>query len=83
VAAILRGRINPRQRTLGGSTFWLCATAAVSRRIGSVNRFGDDALKAELAGVLQNELAVADVVAIELQARLVREQQLKKRLALD
>jgi hypothetical protein len=36
-----------------------------------IDRFGDYALKAKLAGVLQDELAVPGVVAIELEARLV------------
>jgi hypothetical protein len=33
--------------------------------------------------VLEDELAIARVMAVELKARLVREQRLQKRLALD
>jgi hypothetical protein len=39
--------------------------------------------KTELAGVLQDEFAVACLVAVELNARLARDQWLKQHLALD
>ena len=39
--------------------FGFAPEAAVSRRIGRVDRLGDDALEAKLAGVLQDDLAVA------------------------
>jgi hypothetical protein len=41
------------------------------------------AFKPKLARVLQDELAVACVMGVEPKARLVREQRLQKRLALD
>jgi hypothetical protein len=44
--------------------------AAVSRRIGRIDRLRDDAFKTELAGVRQDEPAVACVVAVELKAGL-------------
>ena len=67
----------------GGSKLWLCArghgsAAYKARRSSWIHPF-----EAELAGVLQDELAVACVVAIELKAGLVCDQRLKKRLALD
>src|ERR1700722_13989703 len=63
--------------------FGFTPEATVSWRIGRVDRLRDDALKAELAGVFQNELAVAGVVAIELKAGLDCHQGLKQRFALD
>jgi hypothetical protein len=48
----------------------LAPKAAVARRVGGVDRLGDDALEAELAGVLQDEFAVAAVMAVELKAGL-------------
>jgi hypothetical protein len=41
------------------------------------------ALEAELAGVFQDKLAVTSFMAIELKARLVLDQRLEKRFALD
>ena len=67
----------------GGSKLWLCArghgsAAYKARRSSWIHPF-----EAELAGVLQDELAVACVVAIELKAGLVCDERLKERLALD
>jgi hypothetical protein len=53
--------------------FGFAPQAAVSRCIRRVDRLRDDALKPELAGVLQDEFAVTCLVAVELKARLVRE----------
>ena len=63
--------------------FGFAPEAAVSRGLGSVDRLGDDALETELAGVSQDKLAVAGLMPVELKARLVRGQRLKKRLALE
>jgi hypothetical protein len=46
--------------------FGFAPQASVSRRVGRIDRLGDHALKTELAGVLQDEFAVACVVAVEL-----------------
>jgi hypothetical protein len=51
--------------------------------IRGVDRLGDDALKAEFAGVPQDEFAVPCLMAVELKARLAYEQRLENRLALD
>jgi hypothetical protein len=66
-------RIGPADdhELLAVERFGLAPQAAVSPRIGSVNRLRDHALEAELAGVLQDEFAVAGVMAIELKAGLV------------
>ena len=42
--------------------------ASVSRRIAGVDRLRDDAFKAEFACVLQDEFAVAGIVAVVLKA---------------
>jgi hypothetical protein len=63
--------------------FGFAPQASVSRRIGRVDRLRDHALKAELAGMRQDELAIAGLMAIELEAGLVCHQGLKQRLALD
>jgi hypothetical protein len=68
---------------LAVQSFGFAPEAAVSRRIGGVDRLGDDALETELAGVLQDELAVSGIVAIELKAGLICDQRLEQRLALD
>jgi hypothetical protein len=44
--------------------FGFAPEAAISRRVRRINRLGDHALEAELAGVLQDELAVAAVMAV-------------------
>ena len=51
--------------------FGFAPKATVSRRVGRIDRLGDHAFEAELAGVLQDEFAVARLVAIELKAGLV------------
>jgi len=61
----------------------LAPEAAVTQRVGRINRFGDGAFKTELAGVLQDEFAVAGLVAIVLNARLSDDQGLEQCLALD
>ena len=63
--------------------FGFAPQAAISRRIGDVNRLGNDALETELIGVSQDEFAVASLMSVELKARLVRGQRLKQRLALE
>jgi hypothetical protein len=63
--------------------FGFAPQAAVAGRIGRVDRFRDDPLKAELAGVLEDEFAVARVMAVVLKARLVGDQRLEQLLALD
>jgi hypothetical protein len=40
----------------------------ISRRIGRVDRLGDDAFEAELDGVLQDEFAVAGIMVGRLGA---------------
>src|SRR5580692_5911667 len=78
-------RIGPADdhELLAVERFGLAPQAAVSPRIGSVNRLRDHALEAELAGVLQDEFAVAGVMAIELKAGLVCYQRLEQRPALN
>jgi hypothetical protein len=51
--------------------FGFASKAAVSWSVGRVNRLGDHALKTKLAGVLQDEFAVAGIMSIELKTRLV------------
>src|ERR1700722_364923 len=63
--------------------FGLAPQAAVSRYITRLDRLRDNALKTEFPGVLEDELAVASLMAVELNARLACDQGLKKRLALD
>src|ERR1700722_37708 len=63
--------------------FGLAPQAAVSRYITRLDRLRDNALKTEFPGVLEDELAVASLMAVELNARLACDQRLKKRLALD
>jgi hypothetical protein len=48
--------------------FGLAPEAAISWRVGSIDRLGDQTLKAELAGVAQDEFAVAGLMAVELKA---------------
>ena len=92
VAEQQRAEIRPRPFRVGPADddellaverFGFAPQAAVSRRIGRVDRLGDHALEAELAGVLQDEFAVAGVMAVELKAGLVCDQGLEQRLALD
>jgi hypothetical protein len=54
--------------------FGFAPQASVSRGVGRVDRFGDDALKTELASVLEDEFAVACVVTIKLKAELIHDQ---------
>src|SRR4029077_1033664 len=68
---------------LAAQGFGFAPQASVSRRVRRIDVLRDHALKTELAGVLQDEFAVACVVAIELKAGLVRDQRLKERLTLD
>jgi hypothetical protein len=63
--------------------FGLAPQAAVSRRVRRMERLRHHALKTELARVLQDEFAVARLMAIELKAELARHQRLEQRLALD
>jgi hypothetical protein len=51
--------------------------------MGRVNRLRDHALETELPGVLQDKLAVAGVVAVELKAELAFYDRLKECLAFD
>jgi hypothetical protein len=46
--------------------FGFAPQATVSRRVERADRLGHHPFKAELAGVLQDEFAVACVVAVEL-----------------
>jgi hypothetical protein len=50
--------------------------------MGRIDRLGDNAFETELAGVLQNEFAVAYVMAVELKAGLADDQGLKQPLPL-
>src|ERR1700727_3068780 len=78
-------RIGPADdnELLSVEPFGLAPEAAVSWRVGRVDRLGHYALKAELAGVLQDKFPVAGLVAVELKAELARHQRLEQRLALD
>ena len=53
---------------LSVEAFGFAPEAAVARRIGRVDRLGDDALEAQFAGVLEDKLAVAGDVVIVLKA---------------
>jgi hypothetical protein len=48
----------------------LCAIDPDARRIGCVDRLGDNTLVAKLAGVLEDEFAVACIMAVVLKAGL-------------
>ena len=63
--------------------FGFSPKAAVSWRIGRVDRLRNNTLKTELAGVLQDQFAIACLISVELNAGLVEEQWLQKHLALD
>jgi hypothetical protein len=63
--------------------FGFAPQAVVSWRVRRIDGLGDHTLETELASVLQDEFAVACMVAIELKAGLVGDQGLKKRLALE
>jgi hypothetical protein len=63
--------------------FGFAPEAPVSRRVGRIDGLGHHPFEAELAGVLQDKLAVACVMSVELKARLADHQRLKQRLALD
>jgi hypothetical protein len=78
-------RIRPTDdnELLAVQPFGFAPEARVSWRVRRADCLRNYALKAELAGVPQNEFAVAGLMAVEPKARLVRDQWLKKRLALD
>jgi hypothetical protein len=57
--------------------------ATVTRRIRRVDRLGDHAFETELAGVLEDEFAIACVMTVELEPGPVPHQGLKHDLALD
>jgi hypothetical protein len=80
---ILPDLTSRRQRILDVERLGFAPEAAVAGRIGRVDRFRDDPLKAELAGVLEDEFAVARVMAVVLKAMLVCDQWLEQFLALD
>jgi hypothetical protein len=51
--------------------FGFAPEAAVPRRVMRIDRLRDHALEAELAGMFQDEFAIAGLMAVELKARLV------------
>jgi hypothetical protein len=63
--------------------FGFTLEAPVSRRIGRIDRVGNDAFESKLTGVLPDKLAIACLVAVELKAGNVRDQRLEKSLAFD
>ena len=80
VAEQQRAEMRPRSFRVGPADdnellavqrFGFAPQAAVSRRIRRVDRLRDHAFKTELAGVLQDEFAVACFMAVELKAGLV------------
>ena len=92
VAKQQRAEIRPRSfrvrpaddnELLAVQRFGFAPQATISRRVRRVDRLRDDALKTELSGVLEDELAVARFMAVELKPGLVCEQRLKQFLALD
>jgi hypothetical protein len=70
-AVILQGRTNRRRRIPGGSTISLCATARDFLARKAHRSSGDQALKTELAGVAEDEFAIAGLMAVELDAERV------------
>jgi hypothetical protein len=63
--------------------FGLSPQPTISRHIGRVDRLRHHALEPELARVLEDKLAAADLPAVKLKAWLVEEQRFQERLALD
>jgi hypothetical protein len=68
-------RIGPADddELLAVEPFGLAPKAAVSWRIGRVDRLGDRAVKTELARVLEDKPAVAGLMAVEQEAGLTRD----------
>jgi hypothetical protein len=57
--------------------------AAIARPIGRGGRLRDNALEAQLAGMAADKLAVANLMAIELQTGNVGNDRFEQRLPLD
>ena len=63
--------------------FGLAPETPVARRIGCIDRLGDDAFEPEFASMFADQLAVAHLVIVELKAGNALDQGFEKRLALD
>lgn len=56
--------------------FRLAPQAPVSRCIRRIDRLRDDAFETKFAGMLSDELAIAGLVGVELDAGRIRDQRL-------